>query len=199
MAIEHFNAILAKGLRAGEVPGRTQAARDWFRNTAKGVKDIGEGKILRSAEALTTQLEIGKMYFFMYDPKMKKELPYFDKFPLIFPFEKTAGGFLGINMHYLPYFLRAKLMDLLYNFVSDPKLDDRAKLKISYNILKSASTNKYIKPCIKQYLTGHCRSKFIFVEPAEWDIALFLPVSNFQKASENKVWADSKKIIGGSK
>lgn len=197
MAIEHFNTLLIKGIRAGEIPGRTQGARDWFRNTAKGVRDIGEGKILRSPAALTSQLEVGKMYFFMYDPKWKKELPYFDKFPLIFPIEKTSDGFIGINLHYLPYVLRAKLMDMLYNYVSDPKLDARAKLKISYGILKSASASKYIKPCIKRYLTGHCRSRFVFVEPVEWDIALFLPVSNFQKESEAKVWADSRKMIGG--
>ena len=142
------------------------------------------------------RIEVGKMYLFSYDPKLKKELPYYDRFPLIFPFKKVPNGFLGINLHYLPYILRAKLMDLLYPKVNDPKLSDAARLKISYNILNAAATNKYIKPCIKMYLNNHVRSKFIMIVPTEWDIALWLPVENFAKASNQKVWADSRKMIG---
>lgn len=196
MAVQAFDQVLAQGLRAGQMPGRTQEARDWFRDTAKKIKDITEGKLLRSRDALTSQIEIGKMYMFLYDPKMKKELPYYDRFPLVFPISRTPDGFIGINMHYLPYVLRAKLMDLLYNFVSDPKLDDRSRLKISYDILRGASTNKYIKPCIKRYLTSNIRSRFINIVPVEWDIALFLPVENFEKATNTRVWADTRKMIG---
>jgi hypothetical protein len=151
---------------------------------------------MKSSGALTNQLQVGRMYMFQYDPKLKKELPYYDRFPLIFPFQKTPDGFLGINLHYLPYVLRARLMDMLYNYVNDPKLDDNARLRISYNILNSASTNKYIKPCIKRYLTSHIRSQFLYIVPVEWDIALFLPVENFAKATKQQVWADSRKIVG---
>lgn len=196
MAVQAFDQILAQGLRAGQLPGRSQEARDWFRNTAQKANDINEGKLLRSKDAITNQIEVGKMYMFLYDPKLKKQLPYYDRFPLVFPLERTPDGFLGINLHYLPYILRAKLMDLLYNYVSDPKLDDRSKLKISYEILKGASTNKYIQPCIKRYLTSHIRSRFINIVPVEWDIALFLPVENFEKASKTQVWADTRKMIG---
>lgn len=197
MAIELFNNILADGVRKNQIPGRTQEARDWFRNTASKIKDINEGKLMRSREALTTQTVIGKMYMFGYDPKMKKDLPYYDRFPLIFPINKAPGGFIGINLHYLPYVLRAKLMDMLYNYVSNPKLDDTTRLKVSYNILNSAATHKYIKPCVKRYLTSHVRSRFINIVPTEWDIALFLPVENFQKATKAKVWRDSRNMIRG--
>jgi len=197
MAIQLFDQILSKGLRAGEIPGRTQRSRDWFRDTASKIKNINEGNLLRSRDALTNRIEIGKMYMFSYDPKTKKDLPYYDTFPLIFPFNTAPDGFMGINLHYLPYILRAKLMDLLYNYVNDPKLDDTSRLKITYSILSGAATHKYIKPCVKRYLTSHIRSKFINIVPVEWDIALFLPVSNFQKASEQKVWADSTKMVRG--
>lgn len=196
MAINSFNQILANGLRQGLVPGRTQEARDWFRDTAKKINNVSETNMLRSKDALTTQLTVGKMYMFRYDPKTKEDLPYYDKFPLVFPFAKTPDGFMGINLHYLPYVLRARLMDLLYGYVSNPKLNDTARLKISYNILKAASTNKYIKPCIKRYLGSHLRSQFINIVPVEWDIALFLPVENFQKATKSEVWADSRRMIG---
>jgi hypothetical protein len=197
MAIQSFDQIISQGVRSGQIPGRTQEARDWFRNTAMKINNINEGQLMRSREALTNQIMIGKMYMFGYDPKTKKDLPYYDKFPLIFPFNRTPDGFMGINLHYLPYVLRAKLMDLLYNYVNDPKLDDKARLKITYSVLNGAATHKYIKPCVKRYLTSHIRSKFINIVPVEWDIALFLPVSNFQKASEQKVWADSTKMVRG--
>ena len=197
MAIQSFDQIISKGVRSGQIPVRTQQARDWFRDTASKIKNINEGNLLRSRDALTNRIEIGKMYMFSYDPKTKKDLPYYDTFPLIFPFNTAPDGFMGINLHYLPYILRAKLMDLLYNYVNDPKLDDTARLKITYSILSGAATHKYIKPCVKRYLTSQIRSKFINIVPVEWDIALFLPVSNFQKASEQKVWADSTKMVRG--
>ena len=31
---------------------------------------------------------LGGMYFFYYDPKGKRDLPYYDKFPLVIPLER---------------------------------------------------------------------------------------------------------------
>jgi hypothetical protein len=136
------------------------------------------------------------MYMFYYDAKHKETLPYFDRFPMIFPYKKVKGGFMGINMHYLPHVLRAKLMDSLYDIASNDKYDETTKLRISYNVLNSAAKYKWFKPCIKHYLTSQVRSRFIYVYPAEWDIALFLPLERFDGATKSQVWKDSKKLIG---
>ena len=191
----YFTQIAAKGADSGITPNQTQEARDWFRNTAMKASRITENKLM-SGGLLVNNPEIGKMFLFAYDPKTKTDLPYYDRFPLIFPFRILPDGFMGINMHYLPYPIRAKLMDLLYNYVSDPKLNPRARLKITYSLLQSAATNKYIKPCVKRYLFNHVRSKFVYVLPVEWDIALFLPVENFKKANVRQVWNDSRRTIG---
>jgi len=37
---------------------------------------------------MVDSVEPGGMYMFLYDPKTKAKLPYFDRFPLIFPFNK---------------------------------------------------------------------------------------------------------------
>ena len=58
---------------------------------------------------------IGQMFMFFYDPKNKQTLPYYDRFPLVFPIELYSDGFLGINLHYLPQKYRANLMDALYS------------------------------------------------------------------------------------
>ena len=135
------------------------------------------------------------MYFFLYNPKHKKTLPYYDRFPLIFPFKKVKGGFLGINMHYLPHVLRARLMDALYSLSRDQRYDERTRLRLSYDILNGMTKYKAFRPTFKRYLSNHVRSRFIEITSSEWDIALMMPLQKFAKASSSKVWSDSRKLI----
>ncbi len=193
-----FDEILAQGIRSGQLPARTSSAREWFRDKAKSVGKVSEQKILRGdTDRLKNRTTIGKMYFFMYDAKHKDTLPYYDKFPLIFPVDRVKGGLYGLNMHYLPLPLRAQLMDALYDITSNERYDESTKLKLSYGVLKGAEKFKLFKPTFKRYLTTQLRSRFVEISPAEWDIALFLNSEQFIGASKTKVWADSRKIIRG--
>jgi hypothetical protein len=192
-----FDEILSKGIRAGKVPAKEQQSRTWYRDTANKFRTVNERNLMKGdTDRLRSQPKIGHMYMFYYDAKHKETLPYFDRFPMIFPYKKVKGGFMGINLHYLPHILRAKLMDSLYDISSNDLYDETTKLRMSYNILSSASKYKWFKPCIKHYLTTQVRSRFLYVYPAEWDIALFLPLERFSGASKSKVWSDSKKLIG---
>ena len=190
-----FDDLLAKGVRAGEIPARTDGARSWYRDKARTTRVTPDRLIKSDKERLTSKVMVGRMYHFFYDPKHKKTLPYYDRFPLIFPFKKVRGGFLGINLHYLPLRLRAKLMDGLYGLTRDNKYDEDTRLRISYNILNGAAKYKYFKPCVKHYLTPHVKSRFLEVYAAEWDIALFLPTEKFVGSSKKAVHADSRKMI----
>lgn len=199
-----FDQILAKGIRSGQVPARTDGAREWYRNQAKNVTKsgsktgvTGESVIRQSRTKASARIEFGNMYLFEYDAKHKDTLPYYDRFPLIFPINSAKGGFLGINMHYLPPQLRAKLMDALYDTVTNKKYDDTTRLRLSYNLLNGAAKFKEFKPTIKHYLNKQVKSRFIYISPAEWDVALFLPMARFIGASKQKVYADSRKIIRG--
>jgi len=189
-----FDKIIAKGARAGQIPARTQQARDWFRNTAQSSR-ANSSRLLRSGDNLTSQIEVGNMYLFNYEPKYKQELPYYDNFPLIFPIETVSRGFIGLNMHYLPLRQRAVLMDALYGLVTDQRYNESTRLKLSYGVLKNASKYKGFKPTIKKYLNSHVQSRFLKIEPVEWDIALFLPLQKFQKASSSTVYKDSLQAI----
>ena len=190
-----FDDLLAKGVRAGEIPARTDGARSWYRDKARTTRFTPDRLIKSDKERLTSKVMVGRMYHFFYDPKHKKTSPYYDRFPLIFPFKKVRGGFLGINLHYLPLRLRAKLMDGLYGLTRDNKYDEDTRLRISYNILNGAAKYKYFKPCVKHYLTPHVKSRFLEVYAAEWDIALFLPTERFVGANKRAVHADSRKMI----
>lgn len=192
-----FDEILSKGIRAGQIPAREQESRTWYRDTASKFKTVNEKNLMKAdTDRIRSQPKVGHMYMFYYDAKHKDTLPYFDRFPMIFPYAKANNGFMGINLHYLPHVLRAKLMDSLYDISSNDKYDETTKLRLSYNVLNGAAKYKWFKPCVKHYLTSQVRSRFLYVYPAEWDIALFLPLERFQGANKSKVWADSKKLIG---
>ena len=191
-----FDELLTKGVRAGQIPARTQAARNWYRDAARDFGSVNEKSLMRSdRNRLTANPQVGSMYMFYYDAKHKDTLPYFDRFPLIFPFKKVDGGFMGINMHYLPLQYRAKLMDSLYDLTTNERYDERTKLELSYKLLNSAGRFRYFKPCVKHYLTGQLRSRFMYIYPSEWDMALFLPLERFQGASKTKVWSDTRRTL----
>lgn len=197
--ITSFERILLDGMKKGVIPARSIEARQWFRKRAARLRVEPASLIEQDHSKLVGYPTIGKMFLFQYDPKWKEKLPYYDSFPLIFPIEPAKGGFLGINLHYLPPRLRAKLMDQLYNLVIMGKrpYDDKTKLGISYKILKAASKYEAFKPCIKHYLANHVRSRFMLIEPTEWDMAIMVPLARFRKASQQRVWADSQRIING--
>ena len=187
-----FDRILQQG--ASEAPARAEAAKQWYRQTAQRTAVNPESLIRSDRERFRRTPSVGQMYMFRYDPKHKGVLPYYDRFPLVIPFEETrrAGraqgdGFHGLNLHYLPLRLRARLMDALYNTVGT----GGDQFQITYNILNRASELRFFKPCVKYYLFGHVKSQFFYIDPKEWDIALFLPNERFAKASKARVHRES--------
>lgn len=188
-----FDRILeVSPVEAGQ---KSKAALDWFREKASNRRLSGE-TLLTGADYrdnMTNFLIPGSMFLFKYDAKYKETLPYWDMYPLIFPLEVDAKGFLGMNLHYLPPSMRASLFGNLTRFKSNQQNQD---LKISYSILTKYSSMSFMKPCIKRYLYSHVKSRFLYIEPDEWPIAIFLPLQKFQNASSGKVYADSRKIVG---
>lgn len=193
-----FDEILTKGVRSGQIPARTAKARDWYRGTAKQYKTVKENQFFGSKsdkDRMSSRPLIGGMYMYEYMAKTRAKLPYYDRLPLIFPFKTVKGGFYGLNMHYLPLPLRAKLMDALYETANNSKYDETTRLRINYQILNKAAKFEAFKPCVKRYLNSQVQSKFMYVYPSEWDIALFLPTERFVGASKSTVFAQSKRKI----
>ena len=178
-------------------------AREWFRRTASRVASVNPDKMLDTAEPFTifeslSINSIGKMYCFLYDAKHKDTLPYWDKFPLIFPVNFYSDGFLGLNLHYLPRVHRAMLMNQLYQTANNDKMDKTTKLKISYEMLSKAARFKLFEPCIKRYLFSQVESKFMLIRPQNWDMALMLPSEQFVGATRQKVHSDSLRKVRNS-
>lgn len=195
MTIGSSGPVFAKIAREGRIEGITgnvdRHSRDWYRERARDVLRIQPQDVLDTTNTLRQNVAIGNMYLFHYDPKLKETLPYWDMFPLIFPFDYAKGGFYGINLHYRPHMLRAVLMDRLYTLSKQP-ITEASRLELSYKTLKQASKFRYFEPCVKHYLYNHVRSRFMKINAPDWDIALFLPLERFQKASRSAVFAESR-------
>ena len=198
-----FDRIQKRAFTQGITPSVKRNSRNWFRTAASNTTANPSRMIRSSSERLTTIPLIGRMYLFQYDPKGKATLPYYDRYPLIFPIgsgrtggrASSGGSFIGINMHYLPIPLRARLMDALYDTATNDILDETTRLRISYNVLNQASKYKFFRPCIKKYLISHVRTKFFYIEPSEWEMALFLPLDRFVGSNKNAIYRDSRNRI----
>lgn len=195
-----FTTILMNGLRAGQVPAREQKARNWYRNAAKKYSSlsIDQNFLQEDKDRLRNTIQPGNMYMFWYKAKHADTLPYYDRFPLIFPFAAKRDRFWGINLHYLPLNYRAALMDELYDLANNTRYDESTKLKLSYNVLNSASKFEYFKPCVKQYLTSQLVSRFLYIYPSEWDMAIWLPTERFTGSTKQQVWRDTKRKLRSS-
>ena len=189
-----FQKLEFEAFRAGITP-RSKESRDWFRKKARAMR-VNRSQLMQEDEIqLRTRSVTGAMFMFFYDPKHKKTLPYYDSFPLIIAVGPAEGGFVGLNLHYLPIALRAKFLDGLMDTTNNKKYDESTKFAISYSMLKSASKLKYFKPCYKHYLTKHVRGKLALVPAPEWEIATFLPTADFQKASTSTIYGQSRSMI----
>ena len=163
----------------------------WFRNK---IKEFGEPKssdLLRDGKR-TSVPTFGILNMFVYSPKLKDKLPYYDTFPLVLPIERYKDGFLGINLHYLSIPMRIRLLDRLTDFANNDKFDKSTELLVDYSRLKNIDL---IKPCLKRYLAGYVKSKFRKVEADEFIVATLLPVQRFKKQSDNYVFGKSRGMV----
>ena len=189
-----FNKMTTQAFRAGITP-RSKESREWFLKKAQNMRSINREALMKEdpLKARSKQI-IGGMYMFTYDPKHKETLPYYDIFPLVIVIGPAKGGFMGLNLHYLPPKLRlqffANLMD-----IQGSKLSDDAKFRLTYRMLRKSSNLRYFKPCLKHYLNSQVTSRFAEVPAPEWEIAVFLPTAQFRKRNSYKVHYDSRQMI----
>jgi hypothetical protein len=177
-----------------ELKAAAKESKTWFLQQARllKVQQITPNKVMRSDPTQNVStIRPGNLYLFMYEPKGKADLPYYDMFPMVFPFKKTPDGFIGLNMHYIPYMQRTILLQRLMDYATNKEMNDTTRLKYSWKLIDGISRFKWAEPCIKQYLRGHVRSSLRFIAPEDWATAMLLPVEQFVGASKDKVWADS--------
>jgi hypothetical protein len=168
----------------------------WYKNQIVSLGSNVTGREVIKSGKLTMQLMPGHMYLFMYDPKHKKTLPYYDTFPLVLPFRKLPDGFLGINLHYLPYLMRFNLLGELSKYAMDKKYDEKTRIRISWELLENSSKLLPATACVKHYLSNHLKTQFLKINYPDWITAAMLPIENFVKQRKENVWKETRKKIG---
>ena len=192
-----FQKIGYEAFRAGINP-RTAQSRDWFRKRVQALRRVNRLDLMGEEELKLVNRQnplIGSMNMFFYDPKHKDTLPFYDRFPLVIIIGPAKGGFLGLNLHYLPPILRAKFLDALLEATTNKKYDDTTRFAVTYNMLRATSKMKYYKACTKHYLTQHIRSRLARVSAPEWEIATFLPTHDWAKTSAAQAYKISRELV----
>ena len=205
-----FKTLIESSVKRGKMPSDVLESKTWYRQKAMqmtGLREVSTERFKRIGRlnkrmkpTLKSRLMLGRLFMFEYEPKLRETLDYYDKFPCVFPIEAHADGFLGVNMHYLPYVWRAVLMDSFYDLVTNQKMDNSTKLRVmtnGYNILSRSSKYRYFKPCVRKYLFEHAQSRYMEVPADEWEIAIFLPLERFTsesggRATRKKIWMDTR-------
>ncbi len=192
-----FQKVQIEAFRNGVTP-RTKESREWFRKRMTSLRSsrLNRDVLMKNEElSITNKPEVGSMCMYFYDPKTKKTLPYYDAFPLIIVVGPAEGGFYGLNLHYLPPVLRAKMLDKLLDNLNNTKYNESTRFKVNYELLQRLSGAPYYKACLKRYLFNHVKSKFATVNAPEWEIATFIPTASWQKSGSSEVYKDSRRKI----
>lgn len=189
-------SILTK-LAQEKLGSGTQAlTRDSYQWLLKKIAELRNTKsipvgINREDFRKTNRFKVGELYCFYYNPKGKDDLPYYDRFPLVLILEKYPDGFLGLNLHYLPIKYRIAFLDKLLSMASYNENDEIKRIRVTYDILNATRRFREFKPCLKQYLFGHVKSKMLAIQPNEWEVAIFLPMHQFKGAKPQEIWNES--------
>lgn len=155
----------------------------WYRSRIKELQEITPDKIMRHRSAFRDRPVKGEVYCFVYDPKHKDTLPYYDTFPLVLPLSVDKDSFLGLNFHYISPKFRFFLLDAI-------KKNGRGihKLNISWQIIASFAGTKSAQHCLKRYLFSHMRTPLRKIRAEDVPTALLLPIEKFHKSTKQNVW-----------
>lgn len=188
---QFFKNVLEKA-RRNKQTDLTKESINWFRKNVKAMSSKTSRKELMREGNLKDVPRVGDMYMYYYDPKWKKKLPYYDRFPLTIIIENKGKYLLGLNLHYLSPKMRGQFLSKLMDVTNNDQMDQTTRFRVTYGMLKDAAKYKEFKPCIKKYLKTHVQSRYLRINADSWIVAVFLPFAQFKKAAKSKIWSDSR-------
>ena len=150
----------------------------WFIDELKRIRQNRFDKdyfVRHGQQDTVKRLVIGKIYMFSYSAKNYDTLPAWDRFPLVLPFNTTADGFIGINLHYVPTKWRAWLLDNLMRTANVPN----NQLRVTWGMLSGFSRTTIGQYATHQYLLNHITSPFRLVRIEDYPKAIMLPLASW--------------------
>jgi hypothetical protein len=149
-----------------ENSGEKNQSREWYREQLfeRSPEDIiteersdEVGDVLKRDQNRSTSFPLlFNLMFYKYRAKTRRDLPYYDKYPLAFVLEMDARSFFAVNLHYY-----------------SPK--ERLGIVMS---LAEDRIPKFRKGAHK-YLLSEVRSPYLILAQQEWQTMCLLPVEEF--------------------
>jgi hypothetical protein len=152
------------------VPGQKRRNKDWF--STRLYEELEKVQDDTPDYDAICGVSPGNLYFYSYDAKYAKKLPYWDTRPLTYIIELTGDGFYGYNLHYV-----------------NPEFR-----KVIAKSLKKNSVAFAPRECFHQYLCAGLTSSPMKVPKDSWESVAVLPTENFvdkfnQPVASSRVWS----------
>jgi len=197
---------VSKAMGTYQQSDKERKAKELFAEQVEILTDPlpSQREIIRDPRHKTKSFAIsGAMMLFLYNPMNKATLPYYDRFPLVIPIkagksgtERTSSGasdtFLALNLHYLDYYDRSRLLDMI-QVLGSPK---SIRLnRISYDILAQIRKYRAFRACVRTYRMDRILTNLAIIPRSSWDTAVFLPIEEFRiMRNKQAIWKESKRI-----
>jgi len=152
----------------------------WYNEKVKDLISISEkpSELLSKWERRRNKVQLYHFNMFFYDAKTKKNLPYFDMFPLVFPLRRFGDTFTGINVHYLPPSFREDFFNIYTRFKLNDEFDETTLYRMTWSKI---SRFKVMRPLLRKYSLSNIKSRFLVLRADEVPIAMSLPLTRLVK------------------
>ena len=152
----------------------------WYNEKVKDLIGISEkpSELLSKWERRRNKVQLFRFNMFFYDAKTKKNLPYFDMFPLVFPLRRFGDTFTGINVHYLPPSFREDFFNIYTRFKLNDEFDETTLYRMTWSKI---SRFKVMRPLLRKYSLSNIKSRFLVLRADEVPIAMSLPLTRLVK------------------
>ena len=126
---------------------------------------LGKPKVGNNIPIATSgYMRLGFIVNFVYLPKWKDELPYYDALPLSVVLYVAGDRFLGINLHYVPWTKRIRLAEILMKSTKNKKRLRYGDILKAWQKAQLPLALAYM--CLRWYLFDHVKSQ---VKMFGWD------------------------------
>lgn len=148
-----------------ETGGRKQS-KEWYRKKLfektpneiindERTDNVGD-KFEKDTNVLSAYPKAHNLMIYQYKAKWRRDLPFYDKYPLVFALEMHNNYFFGVNLHYY-------------------SPDER--IGIASNLTNNRSTR--FRKGAHKYLLSEVRSPFLILTREEWQTICLLPIEEF--------------------
>ena len=170
---------------------------DFFKGGKVDQKKTGPYKLLRKVRNpgnINRNLQRsrptpGQWYLFMYDPKGKKDLKFYDRLPLVLVLDTFRNGFIGLNFHHMHPRFRRRFIQFAEQFRRGQGL--YSYLDINWNVIKTLDKYKFGRPIIRRYNYTQVRSRMIKVPEDDWELMVVIPSLRLFKMQTQAVWQET--------